>query len=161
MSRSVRSFLPVGEVVGNPVATFRGPAGAWLPGARHVGPDRWQLTVGGLGVDRPVELVVGDPWQLGNTWWRSLRWTPLREDGDAMAVERLLPELDAELGLTHAAGEGFTLVLDGSYDPPGGVVGEALDAVALGRVARRTIADLLAAISRSLQQDGRSLARVR
>ena len=153
MPRSVRSFLPVGPLLGDPVPTFTGDPGRWLPAARHAGPDRWQLDVTGLGIDRPVEVVIGDAWHVGSTWWRALRWTPLADTGDALAVERLLPSLDAELGLTKGGDAGHTLVLDGSYDPPGGMVGEALDAVALGRLARRTIRGLLAAVAQNLRAE--------
>lgn len=151
MPRSVRSFLPVGPLTSDPVTTFTGDPGRWLPGVRHVGPDRWQLDVVGLGIDRPVEMFVGDAWHVGSTWWRALRWTPLADDGDPVSVERLLPSLDAELGLARSGDTGWTLVLDGSYDPPGGVVGEALDAVALGRLARHTITGLLAAVAEQLR----------
>lgn len=153
MTRAVRSFLPVGTATDAAVTAFTGDPGRWLTDARHVGPGRWQLDVGAGGIERPVEVVIGDAWQVGRTWWRSLRWLPLAAEGDAIGVERLLPELDAELGLTTDRDGGPTLVLDGRYDPPGGVVGEALDVVALGRVARATIGGLLEVIADALRSE--------
>ena len=161
MSRAVRSFLPVGAVGGDPVTRFTGDPGAWLPRARHVGLDRWVLEVGAVGIDRPVEVTIGSAWHVGSTWWRSLRWVPLADEGDPLALERLLPDLDAELGLAHGRDGAFTLVLDGRYDPPGGYAGEALDAVALGRLARRTITGLLEHIATALQHDGHATSRPR
>jgi hypothetical protein len=57
--------------------------------------------------------------------------------------------LDAELGLNVDDGR-LTLILDGRYDAPGGRIGELVDAVAMGRIARRTLERLLVAIAANL-----------
>jgi hypothetical protein len=149
MSRSLRHFLPL-EV--DPVAAtaiFTGDADRWLPRARHIGPSRYAIEVGTDNLERPVTVTVGDPWHVGSTWWRTCSWEPIASSGDTTPVTRLLPTLDAELGLTVRDGRA-TLLLDGRYDPPGGRLGEAVDAVALGRVARVTVERLLAEVARRI-----------
>lgn len=142
MSRSLRSFLPLDTAPEAAVAAFRGDPQRWLPDARHVGPDRWVLNVGPSGWSRPVMLTLGSPWQVGRTWWRSCTWEPTVAASDR-TVTRLLPRLDAEIGLAVRPGDHATLLLDGRYDPPGGRLGDAVDAVALGRVASATVERLL------------------
>jgi hypothetical protein len=149
MSRSLRHFLPL-EV--DPVAAtalFTGDAERWLPRARQVGPARYAIEVGTDTIERPVTVTVGEPWHVGSTWWRTCSWEPIAASGDTTPVTRLLPTLDAELGLTVRDGRA-TLLLDGRYDPPGGRLGDAVDAVALGRVARVTVERLLAEVARRI-----------
>lgn len=148
MSRSLRSFLPLDTAPDVATAVFRGDPQTWLPGARHVGPDRWVLHVGPAGWDRPVTLTLGSPWEVGRTSWRSFCWEPTV--GSEATVTRLLPRLDAELGLAVRPGGHATLVLDGRYDPPGGRFGDAIDAAVLGRVATTTVDRLLRDIAAGL-----------
>lgn len=150
MPRTVHTFLPLSGDPAEAIATFLGDPAHWLPEARHTGLDRWELWVSAGPVERQVEVVIGGPWRLGRTWWRSWSWTPLPDTRDPVAVERLLPALDAELGLTTATDGRLTLVLDGCYYAPGGLMGEALDAVAMGRVARRSLERLLSAVAAEL-----------
>lgn len=151
MSRSLRSFLPLDSAPEAAVAAFRGDPQLWLRGVRHVGPERWVLHVGPPGWDRPVALTVGRPWEVGRTWWRSFCWEPTV--GSEAAVTRLLPRLDAELGLAVRPGGHATLVLDGRYDPPGGRLGDAVDAAVLGRVAAATAERLLRDIAGALHDE--------
>lgn len=150
MSRTIRTFVPLAGAANATVAAFLADPATWLPGARHVGPDRWRLTVGTATLERPVEVTIGHPWSIGDTWWRSWSWRPLPVPGDPVAVERLLPALDAELGLAVRDGGRVSLVLDGTYAPPGGPLGDALDVVALGRVAHVTLQRLLSDIGTAL-----------
>jgi hypothetical protein len=119
MSRSLRHFLPLEVDPALATATFTGDAERWLPGARHVGPDRFTIEVGTDAIERPVTVTIGMPWHVGSTWWRSCSWEPIALGGEATPVARLLPSLDAELGLAVRDGRA-TLLLDGRYDPPGG-----------------------------------------
>ncbi len=151
MPRAIRTFLPINGEATATVARFTTDPSGWLPDARRVGPDRWTAPVTGLGIDRPVEIVVGSPWCLGTTWWRTFSWRPLPTSYDPVPVDRLLPVLNAELGLVVQRIGHLTLVLDGRYHPPGGAVGAAIDAVALSRVARRTVAVTLRAIADGLR----------
>lgn len=149
MSRSLRHFLPLEGDAAAATAMFTADPERWLPNARHVGPDRFAIDVGPDSWERSVTVTIGDPWRVGGTWWRSCSWEPVGSSGEANAVARLLPTLDAELGLSVREGRA-TLVLDGRYDPPGGRFGDAVDAVALHRVARVTADRLLADIARRL-----------
>jgi hypothetical protein len=149
MSRSLRHFLPLEVDPAAATATFTGEVERWLPGARHVGPGRYTIEVGTDALERPVTVTVGDPWHVGSTWWRTCSWEPATDRADGSPVTRLLPSLDAELGLAVRDGRA-TLLLDGRYDPPGGRLGDAVEAVALGRVARVTVERLLADIASKL-----------
>lgn len=150
MSRSLRSFLPLDVDPDAATAAFRGDPQSWLPDARHIGLDRYVIDVGPPAWTRPVTLTLGAPWQVGRTWWRTCCWEPTVADGDA-TVSRLLPRLDAELGLALRPAGHATLVLDGRYDPPGGRFGDAVDAVALSRVASATVERLLREITQRLR----------
>jgi hypothetical protein len=150
MPRTVHTFLPLPGDPGEAIEAFLGDPSRWLPEARHTGPDRWEMPVGPGGIERVVEVTVGAPWRVGTTWWRTLTWRPLAGDHDPVAVERLLPSLDAELGVVQDASERLTLALDGRYSAPGGRLGEALDAVAMHGIAKHTLERLVAAIGQEL-----------
>ncbi|MEX0835124.1 MAG: hypothetical protein WD010_03465 [Nitriliruptor sp.] len=155
MSRSLRHFLPVEVAALVGASLFTGDPEEWLPDARRVGADRYAIEVGTGAISRQVTVTIGDPWHVGSTWWRSCSWEATGGDGEPGGSARFLPRLDAELGLAVHEGRA-TLLLDGRYDPPGGRIGEAVDAVALNRVARTTVDRLLAQIVRQLT--ARSLA---
>jgi hypothetical protein len=150
MPRTIHTFLPLEGDPGELIEIFLGEPAQWLPDARHAGPDHWELHVAAGPVERSVEVTVGSPWRVGGTWWRALSWRPLPEDHDPVAVERLLPALDAEVGLVQDASGRLTLALDGRYSAPGGRIGGALDAVGLRRVARHTMERLLASIAQRM-----------
>ena len=150
MPRSVRTFLPA---VGDPAAlgrAFDGDPQRWLPRARQEGPDTWRLTVFAGSLSRPVLVRVGAPWRAGRTHWRTLSWDPVDPDGESSAFDRLLPSLDGELGLHLRRGGPATVVLDARYNPPGGTVGVAVDALALSRVARATVERFLEDVNSKL-----------
>jgi hypothetical protein len=139
VASSVRTFLPL---VGSPTAlvtAFDGDPGRWLPIARHEGPNTYTLTLRAGTLRRDATATVGSPWRVGSTHWRTLAWDPVADDGEPSAVDRLLPSLDGELGIHVESGGRVTLVLDARYRPPGGMLGLAVDAVALRRVARGTV----------------------
>ena len=150
MPRTVHTFLPLAGDPGEMIVTFLGDPTVWLPDARHTGPDRWELNVVAGPVERTVEVTVGPPWRVGKAWWRSWSWVPQAQEHDLVAIERLLPHLDAELGLVEDAAGRVTLALDGRYSTPGGRVGEVLDAVALRRVSRHTVQRLLTQVAERL-----------
>lgn len=149
MSRFLRHFLPLEADADGVGEVFAGDPERWLPDARHVGMDRWSLEVGTDAMSVPVIVTIGAPWHVGSTWWRSWSWEPLPAAAEGASMARLLPNLDAELGLSARDGRP-TLLLDGRYDPPGGRFGDAVDAVALGRVARVTVERLLADVAHRL-----------
>ncbi len=140
MPRSVRTFLPV---VGDPTSlarAFDGDPQRWLPAARQEGPSRWRIKAHAGSLSRPVMVTIGPPWRASRTYWRTVSWDPVDpQDGAPTALDRFLPTLDGELGLHLRRGGPATLVLDARYQPPGGALGEAVDALALSRVARGTV----------------------
>lgn len=143
MTRTVRAFLPVSGQPDALVATFEGDPKRWLPDGRRDGPDDYVFMVTAGSLTRPVSARIGAPWRSGATRWRSICWDPVAEDGNRGTLDRMLPSLDAELGLHIGAPDRVTLLLDGRYRPPGGAVGLAADTIALGRVARSTVEHVL------------------
>ncbi len=139
MTRSVRTFLPVVGDADALAEAFEGDPGRWLPAARHEGAGRWRVTAHAGSLSRPVAVSVGAPWRAGRTRWRSLSWDPVDPEGGSATVDRFLPSLDGEVGLHLRRGGPATLVLDARYQPPGGTLGAAADAIALSRVARTTV----------------------
>ncbi len=149
MSRSVRTFLPV---VGDPVAVaaaFDDDPARWLPGARRDGHDRYTIALRAGAFTRTVRAKIGASWCAGETRWRSLAWDSIGDDGDPEVVDHLLPSLDGELGLHTQSGR-VTLLLDGRYLPPGGTLGEAIDSLALQRLARTTVERFLEEVTARL-----------
>lgn len=131
---------------GDHAAAFRGSPSAWLPEARHAGPSRWHVVLRAGGIDRTVLCTVGDPWTTDEGIRRRLTWTPLPEDADVLPMEKWLPMLDGELFLV---GEAATpsLAVAGEVEVPFGRIGEAVDALLLGKVAQRTAATFLRAVA--------------
>ena len=150
MERTIRIFLPVTGEPRTTMAAFLDEPIRWLPEGRF-GARGLLSTVRAGGIGKRVLVRVGSSWSVGATQWRSLHWDPLHEDGGG-PTDRLLPSFEGELGL-HVIGSGrITLVLDGRYVPPGGSVGAAIDGVAMGRVANRSLERFLADLAARLQQ---------
>lgn len=147
MSRPLSVFLPIAT----PLAAARevlgdDPAG-WLPlGVRPAGPRLYRVTLGALGVNRPVVCTVGGSWASDDGLWRRLSWYPAADAHDVLPLEWALPTFDGELGV-HGTDAGVTLILSGTYDVPGAKVGELVDLIALSGVARRGAERLLAEIA--------------
>lgn len=90
--------------------------------------------------------------------------TPIRGPGDARipiswsatAARELFPRLEGELVVSEVGPELTHIVFRGSYDPPLGPVGEALDRVLLHRLAeasvKRFIDGVIAAVADRLVQ---------
>ncbi|MBS3939608.1 MAG: hypothetical protein KG028_01485 [Actinobacteria bacterium] len=151
MERTIRIFLPVQGDPSATLAAFRDEPIRWLPAGRR-GERGLTATVRAGGISRSVLVRVGDPWVVGATHWRSLRWDPLGDDEGPGRTDRLLPAFDGELGL-HVLEQGrITLILDGRYVPPGGSVGAAIDGVAMGRVAQRSLERFLEDLAANLQE---------
>jgi len=148
--RELRAFQPLDGPADALVAAFTGDAAAWLPDATPRPDGGWLLSVHGGSWSRDVHAVLGEPWTVTRSTWRSLSWEPLNVTGDSATVTRMLPPLDGELGI-HVDGSGrATLIVDARYLPPGGLLGAAADAVALNRLARRTGQRLLQDIGAGL-----------
>ncbi len=89
------------------------------------------------GVSRLVEVRFGDLVTRGDTAVMPLRWEVAGSGGG------LFPVLDADITLSRRGGSATLLALVGSYRPPLGGVGAALDRVVLRRVAVATIRGFL------------------
>lgn len=155
MTRELRTFQPIEGVAGALSAAFTADPGAWLPAATSDPRGGWVFAVHAGSLARRVRAVIGQPWHVPRTAWRSISWEPLHA-GDDTSTDRMLPPLDGELGI-HVDGSGrATLVLDARYLPPGGLLGAAVDAVALHRLARQTgqrfLADVGAGLNRLASQ---------
>lgn len=150
MTRTVRTFLPVIGEPGPLVASFVGDPQRWLPNSRRDGPDHVVFNVTAGSLARPVRTTIGAPWKHGETHWRSISWDPVDPEGNPGPFDRFLPSLDGELGLHVASGARTTLLLDARYRPPGGAMGLAADTIALGRVARSSIEQIVAEIAARL-----------
>lgn len=165
-NRAVPSAIqPFQPVVGDPlalVAVFEGDPEAWLAEPRRDGvADRWLVVLHAGALHRTVRLRIGDPWRSGPNRWRSLSWVPVGADGEAASTDRLLPSFDGELGLHLGALGRATLVLDGSYEPPGGRFGTAVDSIALQRLARLTTTSLVAATATRISAEAQALEESR
>jgi hypothetical protein len=98
----------------------------------------WTFSVHAGSLARRVRATIGRPWHVTRTSWRSVSWEPVTVNDEQASVNRMLPPLDGELGIHVDESGRATLVLDARYVPPGGLLGAAVDAVALHRLARQT-----------------------
>lgn len=131
---------------GDHAPAMRADPGSWLPDPRHIGSGAWRITLRVAGVERSVRCEVGDPWTTREGIQRRITWTPLPEDADVLPFERWLPALEGELYLVGATATP-SLALVGEVDVPLGRVGEAVDALVLGRVAQRGAATFLSGVA--------------
>lgn len=148
---AMRTFLPVVGDAAALAAAFEADPRRWLPAAAR-DPERGTTMVVRAGsLRRTVAVEIGVPRRAGDTRWRSLAWEPVAGAGGPTTIDRLLPRFAGELGLHVPADGPSTLVLDGSYRPPGGPLGARVDAVGLRRVAsatvRRVLQDVAGALS--------------
>ncbi len=174
MSRELRTFQPLEGPAGALIAAFTGDPSEWLPTAAvgtadvdidartdgDLGDDgadgTWMCSVHAGSLARRVRATIGRPWHVTRTSWRSVSWEPVTVSGERTTVNRMLPPLDGELGIHVDRSGRATLVLDARYIPPGGLLGAAVDAVALHRLARQTgqrfLADVGAGLNRVASQ---------
>ena len=116
---------------------------SWVPGMLRAAEDRGQHLLAEVGfdvdtrrIDKEVEITVGDPYRMpGKTalpmWWR------------ATGVERLFPQLDADLEIAALGAERTQLSISATYRPPMGALGRAIDRALLHRVAEATVKDFV------------------
>lgn len=144
MSRTVTVFLPVkqDDVSAVERALLDEPS-SWLPQARQEAGGRWHATVRLGPLERRVACAVGPPREETASVWRDLAWDPVPHEHERLPVHETLPTFHGEVGLHR---DRAVLVIDGSYDVPGGRLGEFADAVALSGAARSTMSQLLADI---------------
>lgn len=72
-----------------------------------------------------------------------IAWTATKAGG-------LFPRLSADLILTHVGKEKTKICLEGTYEPPLGPIGRAIDRVALKNVAEATVQDWVDRVAESV-----------
>jgi len=107
-----------------------------MPGRLRVGP--------AAAASKLVAVRVLDPVYHQDTMRAALRWEATGVAGD------LFPVLDADLSISPAGEHSTRLVLSGSYRPPLGRLGAALDRAILHHLADATIDALLHSIADAL-----------
>jgi hypothetical protein len=99
---------------------------------------------GARGLSKLVRVRVLDPVRRGAVMTVSLRWEATGVAGE------LFPVLDADLTLMSEGDDRSRLGLIGSYRPPFGRAGAALDRAIMGRVAAATIQSLLDGVAAAI-----------
>jgi hypothetical protein len=100
---------------------------------------------GGIrGLSKLVHVRFADPTTRNGSLTVAVRWEAAGTAGE------LFPVLDADLALTGDGDERTRLRLDGSYRPPLGRAGVALDRVALSRIAVATIRSLTESVAEAI-----------
>ena len=100
---------------------------------------------GGIrGLSKLVHVRFADPIARNGSLTVAVRWEAAGTAGE------LFPVLDADLALTGDGDERTRLRLDGSYRPPLGRAGAALDRVALSRIAVATIRSLTESVAEAI-----------
>lgn len=147
MGRPLIVFLPLPDDDAAGQLLLAEPA-TWLPdGSVQTAPGTWSVPLRGAGRERQVTCSIGEPRRTGTGIWRALSWDPDLSATNRASAGRLLPDFRGEVGVARIRRRPPSLLLAGTYEVPGGVVGELVDAVMLCRVARRTATDFLADIS--------------
>ncbi len=158
MTRRLICFHPVPHPIDAAVQkAFRAAPKELFPDARQQGDGALRvLLTSAAGLHRPVDLHLGETWQMASGAWRPITWVPVSSQGDLVPMERFLPTFVGELGLLPEDG---SIVLDGAYDPPLGLAGEIVDAVAMGHVAQTTGRLLVAAVAEQVLRVARRAPR--
>ena len=150
-TQSLTAFLPISAKL-DASHDFAGDPGLWLPEpAMLVEPGRWVIRLHAGVTSHTVVCEVGVAAEHADAVWRGFTWQASDLTGRSRVVDRAFPQFRGEIGLVTAPAP--TLVLTGTYDPPGGSFGYALDRVGLERIAnmsgRRLLSDIAARLRAS------------
>jgi hypothetical protein len=107
------------------------------------------LRVGPFGSTRGLSKLVEVRWLDPIRHGRAIT-VPLRWEATGMAGE-LFPVLDADLVLVPDGADRTTVRLTGSYRPPFGRAGAALDRAIMHRITRATMQSLLASVAAAIE----------
>lgn len=105
------------------------------------------MRVGPAGFSRLVRVQFRDLSERANTAGFALRWEVTGPGG------ALFPVLDADVELIQAVPQSTWLTIAGTYRPPLGALGEALDRAILHRVATATIRGFLSRIATGITSE--------
>ena len=92
---------------------------------------------------KEVDLVIGPPEVRNAGVIFPVRWS-------AAGAEALFPKLSANLILMHLGPEMTSVSLEGTYQPPLGPLGRAVDRVALRKFAEATVKDWVDRVAESV-----------
>ena len=95
---------------------------------------------------KSVSLVIGLAEIHRSGLVYPIRWT-------AIGGAALFPELNADLALSQMGPTMTSLALDGTYEPPLGMVGRVADRVVLGRVAEATVRNWVDRLAEAVSAD--------
>lgn len=98
------------------------------------------------GFAKEIDLEIGTPHILNTGISYPMTWV-------AHGGEILFPRLSAELVLAHVAHDTTRIALEGTYDPPLGVVGKMADRALLGRFADATVRHWVDRLAESLVEE--------
>lgn len=101
------------------------------------------------GLSKLVRVRFLNPLRRGNSTTIPLRWEATGSTGE------LFPVLDADLSVTRYGDDRSLLALAGSYRPPLGRAGAALDKAIMNRLATATIRSLLASVADAIADPAR------
>lgn len=104
----------------------------------------------GGGIAKSVTLHIGMAEIHRRGLVYSIHWT-------ATGTGLLFPELNADLVLSSMGPSMTSLALDGTYDPPMGVIGRAADRIALGRIAEATVRNWVDRLAEAVSSDRQSV----
>jgi hypothetical protein len=122
----------------------------WVPTLMRDAEDRGQRLLAEVGfevdtgrVDKEIEIELAEPYRMGGKCVVPMTWR-------ATGVERLFPQLDADLEIAALGTSRTQLSINGRYRPPMGAVGRMLDRALLHRVAEATVKDFLDRVAERL-----------
>ena len=108
---------------------------------------RLDAEIAGRHVARKVELELGDPSETTGAFpivRLPIKWRAAEHSG-------LFPVMDGQLEAYPIDAERTQVSFQGEYEPPFGLVGEALDAMFLHRVAEESVQRFLRAVAQRLR----------
>lgn len=125
---------------------FEGEEEQWLPApARYISDATWNTYVGTARVGVHVLCQVTLPRRERDRSWRKLAWRP-----DAGVVGALSPRFEGRLGVGGSDGSA-SLVLEGHYAPPIGLIGRLGAWLGMRRVAARTAERFVADVAAHME----------
>jgi hypothetical protein len=122
----------------------------WVPGLLRAAEDRGQHLLAEVGfdvdtrrVDKEVQIELGAPFTSPGRMALPMTWR-------AAGLERLFPQLDADLEIAALGPRRTQLSISARYRPPLGALGRAFDRALLHRVAEATIKDFVDRVAERL-----------
>jgi hypothetical protein len=125
------------EWLPNVVQTSHGPAEQLLA--------RMGFTVLAVDVRKKALVQLGNPVQLRD-------WLHIPISWEAQPVSELFPRFEGELQLVPISPEETKLALAGTYDPPLGDLGRAVDNLLMHTAAEATVKDFVEQLGRRLEK---------